>query len=92
LAFFGRPGRCIRTTQKENAQRVVGKENLVVFAVSYRDTEAALAAIKKPASNWQINIMKDHNAHVASLYSVSKIPHLVADINRALAAPGYIDK
>jgi thiol-disulfide isomerase/thioredoxin len=60
----------------ENAQRLVGKEKLVVFAVSYRDTEAALAAIKKPASNWQINIMKDRNAHVASLYSVSKIPHL----------------
>jgi thiol-disulfide isomerase/thioredoxin len=60
----------------ENAQRAVGKEKLVVFAVSYRDTEAALAAIKKPASNWQINIMKDRNAHVASLYSVSKIPHL----------------
>jgi thiol-disulfide isomerase/thioredoxin len=95
----------------EGAQRTVGKEKLVVFAVSYRDSEAALAAIKKPAANWQINIMKDRNEHVASVYSVSKIPHLfmigrdgkvvanhlgygdrtldelVADINRALAAP-----
>jgi len=95
----------------EGAQRAVGKDKLVVFAVSYRDTEAALAAIKKPASNWQINVMTDPNTRVASLYSVSKIPHLfmigregkvvanhlgygdrtldelLADINRALAAP-----
>ncbi len=95
----------------ESAQRVISKDRLVVFAVSYRDKPEALAAIKKPAANWQINIMKDHNDHVASLYSISKIPHLfmigkdgkiaanhlgygdrtveelVADINRALAAP-----
>jgi hypothetical protein len=37
-----------------------------VFAVDYRDTEAALAAIKKPASNWQINVMTDPNTRVAS--------------------------
>jgi peroxiredoxin len=95
----------------ESAQRILGKDKLVVFAVSHRDTEAALAAIKKLAVNWQINVMKDRNDHVASLYSVSAIPHLfmigrdgkiaanhlgygdrtleelVADINRALAAP-----
>jgi len=95
----------------ENAQRAVGKDKLVVFAVSHRDKPEALAAIKKVASNWQINVMTDRNDHVASLYSISKIPHLfmigrdgkvvanhlgygdrtldelVADINRALAAP-----
>jgi thiol-disulfide isomerase/thioredoxin len=95
----------------ENAQRAVGKDRLIVFAVSHRDKPEALAAIKKPAANWQINIMTDRNDHVASLYSVAAIPHLfmigrdgkvvanhlgygdrtldelVADINRALAAP-----
>jgi thiol-disulfide isomerase/thioredoxin len=95
----------------ESAQRVISKDRLVVFAVSYRDSEAALAAIKKAAANWQINVMKDRNEHVASVYSVKSIPHLfmigrdgkivanhlgygdstleelVADINRALAAP-----
>src|SRR5882724_1472705 len=60
----------------ENAQRALGKDRLVVFAVSHRDTEAALAAIKKLAANWQINVMKDRNERVASLYSVSKIPRL----------------
>jgi thiol-disulfide isomerase/thioredoxin len=95
----------------ENAQRAVGKDKLVVFAVSHRDKPEALAAIKKPAANWQINVMTDRNDHVARLYAVSAIPHLfmigrdgkvvanhlgygdrtleelVADINRALAAP-----
>ena len=95
----------------ESAERLVGKDKLLVFAISHRDTEAALAAIKKLASNWQINVMKDRAEHVASLYSVTSIPHLfmigrdgkvvanhlgygdstleelVADINRALAAP-----
>jgi thiol-disulfide isomerase/thioredoxin len=95
----------------ENAQRAVGKDKLVVFAVSHRDKPEALAAIKKVASNWQINVMTDSYDRVARLYAVSTIPHLfmigrggkvvanhvgygdrtldelVADINRALAAP-----
>ena len=54
----------------ENAQRAVGKDKLVVFAVSYRDTPAALAAIKKPASNWQINVMTDRNARVAKHWPI----------------------
>jgi thiol-disulfide isomerase/thioredoxin len=60
----------------ESAQRVVGKDKLVVFAVSHRDKPAALAAIKRSAANWQINVMTDHNDRVAGLYSVTKIPHL----------------
>jgi thiol-disulfide isomerase/thioredoxin len=60
----------------ENAQRLVGKDKLVVFAVSHRDKPEALAAIKKPAANWQINVMTDRNDHVARLYAVSAIPHL----------------
>jgi thiol-disulfide isomerase/thioredoxin len=60
----------------EGAERAVGKERLVVLAVSYRDTEAALNAIKRSASTWQIDIVTDRGARVANLYSVSKIPHL----------------
>jgi thiol-disulfide isomerase/thioredoxin len=60
----------------ENAQRAVGKDKLIVFAVSHRDKPEAIAAIKKPAANWQINIMTDRNDHVARLYAVSAIPHL----------------
>jgi thiol-disulfide isomerase/thioredoxin len=60
----------------EGAQRAVGKDKLVVLAVSYRDTEAALDAIRRPAAAWQINLMRDRNGRVAGLYSVSTIPHL----------------
>lgn len=60
----------------EGAQRAVGKDRLVVFAVSHRDKPEALAAVKKPASAWQINIMTDPGDRVARLYSISNIPHL----------------
>jgi thiol-disulfide isomerase/thioredoxin len=60
----------------ENAQQLVGNDRLVVFAISYQDTDSALMAIKGLASSWQINVMTDHNGRVADLYSVSKIPHL----------------
>jgi thiol-disulfide isomerase/thioredoxin len=60
----------------EGAQRAVGKDKLVVFAVSHRDKPEAIAAIKKAASAWQINVMTDRGEHVASLYSITKIPHL----------------
>jgi thiol-disulfide isomerase/thioredoxin len=60
----------------EGAERAVGKDRLVVLAVSYRDAEAALNAIKKSASTWQINLVTDRSGRVANLYSVSKIPHL----------------
>jgi thiol-disulfide isomerase/thioredoxin len=60
----------------EGAQRAVGKDKLVVFAVNYRDRPEALAAIKKPASKWQINVMTDPGDRAARLYSISGIPHL----------------
>jgi thiol-disulfide isomerase/thioredoxin len=60
----------------ENAQRAVGKDKLVVFAVSHNDKQVAIAQIKRPAANWQIDIMTDRNDHVSKLYAVSGIPHL----------------
>jgi thiol-disulfide isomerase/thioredoxin len=60
----------------ENAQQLVGNDRLVVFAINYQDTEAALAAIKGIASSWQISVMTDRSGSVAHLYSVSTIPHL----------------
>jgi thiol-disulfide isomerase/thioredoxin len=60
----------------ESAQRALSKDKLVVFAVSYRDSDAAFAVIRKIAATWQINMMSDHNERVASLYSIKSIPHL----------------
>jgi thiol-disulfide isomerase/thioredoxin len=60
----------------ETAQQLVGNDRLVVFAVNYRDSDAALATIKGLAASWPISVMTDQNGRVAHLYSVSSIPHL----------------
>ncbi len=60
----------------EGAQRAIGKDKLVVFAVNYRDKPEAQAAIKKIAYNWQINVMTDPGDRAARQYSISSIPHL----------------
>ena len=60
----------------QRADMLEGRDRKLIDRERAQGPEAALAAIKKPAANWQINIMKDRNDHVASLYSVSKIPHL----------------
>jgi thiol-disulfide isomerase/thioredoxin len=59
----------------EKAQRILGKDKLTVFAVSFNDS-AAESGIKKLASEWQINMIDDHYGWIAGHYSISKIPHL----------------
>jgi thiol-disulfide isomerase/thioredoxin len=95
----------------ETAQKVVGKDRLTVFAVSFSENPQAAAALKKIAAEWQINVIEDRSGWIASRYSISSIPHLfiigrdgrvvanhtgygdstvdelIADINRAFAAP-----
>jgi thiol-disulfide isomerase/thioredoxin len=60
----------------EKAQQVVGKDKLTVFAVSFRETPEATAALRKLASSWQINVIEDHNGWIAGHYAISSIPHL----------------
>jgi hypothetical protein len=50
----------------ENAQRAVGNDKLVVFAVSHNDRPEALAAIRRPAAKWQINVIADINHALAA--------------------------
>ncbi len=59
----------------ERAQQLVGKEKLTVFAVSFQDTAAA-SDIFRLAREWQINVIDDHSAIIASRYAISGIPHL----------------
>jgi thiol-disulfide isomerase/thioredoxin len=59
----------------EKAQQVVGKDRLTVFAVSYKDTQAA-NAIYKLAREWQINVIEDRNDWIANHYAITSIPHL----------------
>jgi thiol-disulfide isomerase/thioredoxin len=60
----------------EKAQRLVGKDKLTVFAVSFKENPRAGAALKKLAADWQINVIEDDNGWIASRYSISAIPHL----------------
>ena len=60
----------------EKAQLVVGKDKLTVFAVSFRETPEAAAALKKLAGDWQINVIEDRNGWIAAHYAISSIPHL----------------
>jgi len=59
----------------EGTQKLVGKEKLTVFAVSYKDKDAARAIVKQ-ASTWQINLVDDSNGWIAGRYSISSIPHM----------------
>ncbi len=78
----------------EKAQRIVGKDKLTVFAVSFSDS-AAESGVKKLASQWQINMIEDRNGWIASHYSISAIPHLfiIGRDGRVLANhTGYGDR
>lgn len=60
----------------ENAQKLIGKDRLTVFAVSFKENPAAAKAIKKTLSEWQINFIEDDNGWIANRYAISSIPHL----------------
>src|SRR5580658_8303320 len=50
----------------EKAQRFVGKDKLTVFAVGFKENEHTVAALKKLAAEWQINVIEDYNGWIAS--------------------------
>ncbi|HWX32696.1 MAG TPA: TlpA disulfide reductase family protein [Steroidobacteraceae bacterium] len=60
----------------EKAQRILGKDKLTVFAVSFKESQQAAGTLKKVASDWQINVIEDYNGTIASRYSITSIPHL----------------
>jgi len=60
----------------EKAQELVGRDKLTVFAVSFKETPEAAAALKKLASTWRINVIEDRNGWIAGHYAISSIPHL----------------
>jgi thiol-disulfide isomerase/thioredoxin len=79
----------------ENAQRLVGRDKLTVFAVSFKENPDAAAEIKKAAVNWQIRLIEDRYGGIASRYSISSIPHLfIIDRNGRVLANhlGYGDR
>jgi thiol-disulfide isomerase/thioredoxin len=60
----------------ESAQKLVGKDKLTVFAVNFRETPEAAAAVKKIAKTWQLTLVEDRNGSIAGRYRISAVPHL----------------
>ena len=62
----------------ENVQKKLGKDKVMVYAVSFRDRKEALYQIRKQAKaqDWQISLLEDPNGRVADRYGIQAIPHL----------------
>lgn len=60
----------------ENVQRIAGKDNLTVLAVSFKENSEAWTGLKRKAGQWQITLLEDHNGWIARRYAISSIPHL----------------
>ncbi len=63
----------------EGIQEHVGRDQLVVLAVSYHDTEDRMDYLRKSAkkAGWRMSMLKDPDSVIAERYGVSGIPHLV---------------
>lgn len=62
----------------ENVQKKLGKDKVMVYAVSFRDREEALHEIRKQAKakDWQISLLEDSSGRIAERYGIEAIPHL----------------
>jgi thiol-disulfide isomerase/thioredoxin len=78
----------------ERAQRILGKDKLTVFAVSFQDKDAA-SSIIRAAATWQINVIDDRSGWISGHYAISSVPHLfiIGRDGRILATHlGYGDR
>jgi len=62
----------------ENLQRAVSKDRLEVFAVTFHESPQNFGALKKLATTygWQLALIEDDSATIASRYGIKAIPHL----------------
>ncbi len=63
----------------EGIQEHVGKDQLVVLAISYHDSDETQRYLRKSAkaAGWKISMLNDPNSSIAVRYGVSAIPHMV---------------
>lgn len=63
----------------EGIQEHVGKDQLVVLAISYHDTDETQRYLRKSAkeAGWKIAMLNDPNSSIAVRYGVSAIPHML---------------
>jgi len=60
----------------ERIQEIVGKDNLIVLAVNYRERPDSWGRLKTAAARWQITLVDDESGWIARHYKVSLIPHM----------------
>jgi thiol-disulfide isomerase/thioredoxin len=62
----------------EGIQRQVGKDRLEVFAVAFHESPENFRTLKKLAAtgSWQLALIEDDSAAIASRYGIKAIPHL----------------
>ncbi len=80
----------------EGIQEHVGKDQLVVLAVNYRDSDETISYLRKNAKKaaWKISMLLDPNGGIAGKYGIASIPHLFLigrDGNIAAAHSGFGD-
>jgi thiol-disulfide isomerase/thioredoxin len=80
----------------EGIQEHIGKDQLVVLAVNYRDSDETISYLRKNAkkSAWKISMLLDPNGGIAVKYGIDSIPHLFLigrDGNIAAAHSGFGD-
>jgi peroxiredoxin len=80
----------------EGIQEHVGKDQLVVLAVNFRDSDDTITYLKKSAKKaaWKISMLLDRNGSIADKYGIESIPHLFLigrDGNIAAAHSGFGD-
>jgi thiol-disulfide isomerase/thioredoxin len=62
----------------EGIQERAGKDQLVVLAVNFRDSDETMSYLKKGArkAGWKITLLEDPSGGIASKYGINSIPHL----------------
>jgi peroxiredoxin len=60
----------------ETLQQQVSKDQLVVFAVPFREPDNTYGALVKAAHSWRMTLVSDRWGYVAEHYRISSIPHL----------------
>jgi Thioredoxin-like len=60
----------------EGAQKVLGKEKLVVLAVNFHESPDTIARLASLAKTWQLSLLEDRNGFIASHYKITGIPHM----------------
>jgi thiol-disulfide isomerase/thioredoxin len=60
----------------EKVQRLLGKDKLTVFAVSFHEKPEATFKLERAVKDWQINLIEDPHSEIADHYAISSIPHL----------------